>query len=144
MTPGSPTREFARMKASGPLRVASSLAAVGLALLASLAGRLHEVLEPHAICVEHGDVVELAGAPEVHDDAHDGGPRWSRLQADRRDHEHCPFAALGRGRALHAVCAPSVSIGTGYSLERPRPSVEVRQSVPLLSLAPKHSPPEIA
>jgi hypothetical protein len=106
----------------------------------------HFILVPHAVCVEHGDLIELA-----HDDGHgehaaapleNGAP--SPIKADSRpssSHDHCELLASAQRQATvpngngGALLAPAIPLRT--SIERSPPAALPR----ILSLAPKTSPP---
>ena len=108
---------------------------------------LHLLLVQHATC-EHGELVELVRPREgpaapARAVTRDNGPAPDRLdaaEAGGSDHAHCDVLALRHrpGDLAPAVGAPSLlSIEPGASLcarGETRP-------VPLLSLAPKSSPP---
>ncbi len=121
------------------------LIAVGL-LFAQVPSLLHLLLVPHTTC-EHGELVETMGGPE-------GPPqpplilrgereraRTSVIGGARRDgHDHCDALAV-----RHRVPEVGVSVAAA-SLVWLTPAAEhgdrgETRPVPLLSLAPKSSPP---
>jgi hypothetical protein len=130
------------------LRALAGLVAVLLGL-SSLGQFAHFLLVPHAICPEHGELVELTDAEEhaVHDGVAarskaDGGSVTAAASELSEDHDHCQVLSRGQREQLtpppalqglpHAASheAPS-SVDTGAA---PRP-------LAALTLAPKTSPP---
>ncbi len=125
------------------------LVAAWLALLlaaAPLEQIAHFTLVPHAVCAEHGDIIELA-----HDDGHAERAAApfekeapSPNQADSRptsSHDHCELLASAQRPATlpngngGAVLAPAIPLRT--STERSPPAALPR----ILAMAPKTSPP---
>lgn len=117
-----------------------------LTLLVWPASFWHEATTVHEVCAEHGELVDVAGADRASSTEHTGEPVLR--QADSRDHEagheHCPFVALGQPSSS----APEARATGVRMLEQPAflalPGAERWLSVPILSQAPKHSPPAIA
>lgn len=113
--------------------------------IAAQAGALwHEATERHAICAEHGDVVELSGDGS-HAPAADTHP-VPILAADaalaEADHGHCELflrrtdsSALSRQPV--ATLAPVSELSVAAVVIRSAPA----STVDLLRLAPKSSPP---
>jgi hypothetical protein len=114
-------------------------------LLAQGSALLHLALIPHATC-EHGELVEGArpaeqariGTPEGRPDR----PQIDQAHHDGDGHDHCDALAL-RHR-LPDVLAPvaEASLLSIAPIEECTAGVETRP-VPLLSLAPKGSPPAV-
>lgn len=106
---------------------------------------LHEATTFHAICPEHGELldVEFAHADSDHG-PEDPGVRLSAAESENDAHELCPFVVLGQ------PASPAYDVPCGRILgKEPLVPVEVArefrfQSIPILSLAPKQSPPAIA
>jgi hypothetical protein len=125
----------------------SGALAIALLLAASFGGKLHEALVPHSICAEHGEPVELSAAVSSQtapdSDAHT--PRLVDSKSHATSHQHCELVLLGKTKGL---LAPSI-VTVARAASTPRESVrwtsaDHETSVPLLLLAPKHSPPAIA
>jgi hypothetical protein len=118
------------------------LLALGL-LLAQGSALLHLALVPHATC-EHGELVEgVRPAKRARIDAVDGCPERPQIERAHHDgggHDHCDALAL-RHR-LPDVLAPVAEATLLFiaPIEACSAGVEARP-VPLLSLAPKGSPP---
>jgi hypothetical protein len=148
--PARPTR--ARRPAATKLHVL--LIALGL-LIAQGPVLLHLLLVSHTTC-EHGELVELSGdvhapPPDASNRRHPSAPVAKRgnqadpplLVADHaesRGHDHCDALAV---RQLVPELAPCVAAASLLWIE-PRALRGERgetRSVPLLSLAPKSSPP---
>lgn len=131
------------------LRALAGLVAVLLGL-SSLGQLAHFLLVPHAICAEHGELLELTPAgghavphevaePSKADDAHDAAFTTSELP---EDHEHCQVLSRGQREQL----APSPAwhaLPEAPSHEAPSRVVAGTTPRPLatLTLAPKTSPP---
>ena len=117
----------------------TTLAAV-LTLFAWPATRVHEATAEHAVCAEHGEVVDV-GAGDAHGPTSEEGERWRAQEEHEDEHGHCPFLLLGQPGDGPREAQPPCSL----RVERARatnPGSEVRlASVPLLCLAPKQSPP---
>lgn len=110
-----------------------------LAVCAWPATRIHEATVQHAVCAEHGELVDVA--EESHSRDPGEGERWASAGPDEEVHEHCPFLALGQpGDPISgAPIRGARLVAAARSL--PPSSVEGFASVPLLCLAPKQSPP---
>lgn len=123
----------------------SSAVAALLALLllfgSSLGQIAHFFAIQHAICAEHGEVVEL------HDEHGHGGDETPGQPQDTEDeHDHCQELARAQ-RELAMLAAPALGIAPAaplsvVSLSETRRAGATRQ--PLLALAPKTSPPRHA
>jgi len=127
---------------------AAHAAWIALVLLAGTVGGLHELFEPHAVCAEHGELVERPGAAGAADEhgAQDpaSGPRVAKSDPRSSAHEHCPFALLGRSTTSPFEGLRLVVLGAPPEAAGAEASAEPARSIPLLSLAPKHSPPGLA
>ena len=125
----------------------SGALAIALLVVVSLGGRLHEALVPHTICAEHGEPVELSAAVSTRT-APDSDARTLRLvdsKSHATSHEHCVLVLLGKTKGLLATRIVSVAMAASSPRESVRwTSADHEQSIPLLLLAPKHSPPAIA
>lgn len=104
----------------------------------------HLLLVRHVTC-EHGELVEGGSHAESHEASADDGSAGERAEkgtGEESSHEHCDALAL-----RHRPTAMGIVVGPATLLEIERsPSVgegaEARP-VPLLSLAPKGSPPAV-
>jgi hypothetical protein len=124
------------------------LIALGL-LLAQVPSLLHLLLVPHTTC-EHGELVEIAEAAELADSAgHDPiavpdrrseGAQIAVSHASGSGHDHCDALAV-----RHQIPEVGVSVAAAsllsIELAPARGERGETRPVPLLSLAPKSSPP---
>jgi hypothetical protein len=124
---------------------------VALIVVGGFAELAHEVLVRHAICAEHGELIELSGAVRTSSEAEVRSadtPRSSTVGAasdDQAGHEHCPVAFLAKGRtSLQLDVLPEACSEVGCVAGVVAPADREQGSVPLLLLAPKHSPPGLA
>jgi len=134
-----PIRARARRRGTRLAGVLVWLAAV-VTLVAWPATRVHEATAEHAICAEHGEVVDVA-AGDAHGPMPEEGERWHAQDEHGDEHGHCPFLVLGQPGDETREERPARSLSVAEA--RPtNPGSEVRlASVPLLCLAPKQSPP---
>ncbi|HEY6080375.1 MAG TPA: hypothetical protein VIW29_16285 [Polyangiaceae bacterium] len=153
MAPRPGSRKAARRKTT-PLLLRALAALAALLLAASSLGQVaHFLLVPHAICAEHGELLELhdgehraaeAGAEALTpDDA--TSPRAAAPDAVE-SHDHCqllarsqrelalPVATAFEAPLAPSVCAPSLL----------HAAAEPTGQLAALSLAPKTSPPVAA
>ncbi len=126
-------------------RLRALAAFVALLLGTSSLGQVaHFVLVPHAVCLEHGELVELHGAAEAHADAA-GAANQERVTAPHGgdEHDHCELIARAEREQLLGP-APSLDVAAAArSVERcgvAREQLE-RPALGVLMLAPKTSPP---
>lgn len=141
---------------SRPTTRASAFALLALFVAAQSGALWHQATERHAICVEHGDVVEAQhgghsegqaeGQPEIAPERtrEAAGVEWSKAagEADAAEHAHCEVVA----RRREEVTTPAVSAAlTVTRFEAPLLLVadRVAQSgaPSILRFAPKASPP---
>lgn len=121
-------------------------ALVGLSSLGQFA---HFLLVPHAICAEHGELLELSGGHPVEghavhtDESSPSSPGVTVLDTPSGQHDHCEV--LARGQREQAEPTPAtVSV---LPAVQARPAGElattsrVLEAAAPLSLAPKTSPP---
>jgi hypothetical protein len=147
MAMAEPTRQRGRKATSSLLRLLAAL--VALLLTASALGQAaHFLLVPHAICAEHGELLELSeGEGHVAGEHETGAENARDTHASAPEavatHEHCEVLARGqREQALPgtpvAALLPAVPPARVVSFSEqlaPAPSVSC------LALAPKTSPP---
>ena len=110
-----------------------------LAVIAWPTTRIHEATVQHAVCEEHGEIIDVAADAQTA--GVEDGERWKSTASDEGGHEHCPFLALGQpGEPAAGVALREARLAAeGDSVP---PSSEDRfVTVPLLCLAPKQSPP---
>ena len=129
------------------LRVLAAL--VALLLLGSSLGQLtHFLVVQHAICAEHGELLEVHGGAEhadaVASDPDSGGDHAPAPAPDaENDHDHCQLLAR-QHRELGLPVAPPVAIAPAVATQLPS-WFAVSQSPTMaqapLALAPKTSPP---
>ena len=148
MVPRRQRRRAAGRKAASPLLRALA-AFVAVLLTASSLGQIaHFWLVPHAVCTEHGELLELSA-----DADHAGQPHAEMASAadeeaaavsadDAGSHDHCEI--LARGQRQLALPAPSlvalVPAAASSSLALVEASATSRP-LATLSVAPKTSPP---
>lgn len=150
MTRSRQAQAKGRKTTSPAMRAAAALLA--LFLVASSFGQIaHLLLVQHAVCVEHGELVELQ-AHAAHDaDGHatpgDEHPSGDPASPDSGvDHDHCQVLARGQHEQL-LPAEPGASLAAAKP-EAARsalaaPALPAPASPPLL-LAPKTSPPRAA
>jgi hypothetical protein len=124
-------------------------ACLALLLAASSLGEIaHSWLVPHAICAEHGELVELPSGSEHagphHDDAeltpHEAGTSVS--SEELASHEHCEIlASAQRQVALPAASVVAIVPATASAALSLLEISATQASLPPLSVAPKTSPP---
>ncbi len=131
------------LRRTRPLRVL--LIALGL-LMAQVPMLLHLLLVAHTTC-EHGELVELIapiGASRPGPAAKSAGqtdpPAFVADHADGRGHDHCDALAVRHRVPDLPPCVAAASLLWIEPLALHGERAETR-SVPLLSLAPKSSPP---
>jgi hypothetical protein len=125
-----------------------ALALIALLFFAGIADSIHESQAAHAICPEHGEIIHVATrtqpAPTAHLHAHDcGQPLVLPGAPDAEHHDHCVLWSFVRASsvALMSRAAPSLWIEEPIVARAPERETIRRDGVPLLLLAPKHSPP---
>ena len=136
-----------RKATSAALRVVA--ACLALLLTASSLGQIaHFLLVPHAICAEHGELVELSAGSEHAGPHHaevaaadsDASPAVSSEEAT--SHDHCEIlASQQRQLALPAANVVALLPAAASSTLALVESSAARHSLPTLSVAPKTSPP---
>jgi hypothetical protein len=122
-----------------------ALALVWAFLASQMAGFLHLALERHEVCADHGELVHAAG-----DDAGPareraaGEPSGAQLYgaAERGEHGHCGvLPAIQPKHLAVASSMPALPGPAALAAQVVCAPWNARSSVPLLLLAPKHSPP---
>lgn len=125
----------------------TALLAIALLLPAVLGAGLHEALVPHAICAEHGEPIEVSPGA-LREAAHlpwESGLRVEAAGAADETHEHCEIALLEGTKGLFdALPSPGAPAIVALRAAQPAPAARAETSIPLVLLAPKHSPPRIA
>jgi hypothetical protein len=126
------------------LRVLAVVTA-SLLSLSSLSQIAHFVLVPHAICADHGELIEVSeGARHAAHgaDAASVETRATPASDESSGHDHCELlASQQRQLALPAISPTAVvpvGAGTLIALDGGKTG---RQALPALVLAPKTSPP---
>jgi hypothetical protein len=149
MVPSRQRRRAAGRKAASPLLRALA-AFVAVLLTASSLGQIaHFLLVPHAVCAEHGELVELsngsdhagphhAEAAPVFDDSTVMSPEGAA------SHDHCELLASGQEQLALPVAGvvALVPAAAASSLALIEPSV-ASPSLSTLLVAPKTSPPAL-
>lgn len=111
-------------------------------LAAQVAGLAHLILERHAVCSEHGEVVHATDPAKETQPPAGGAPRAPQ---GKHGHEHCAIVLLGEKRV--ALVEPAPAAPAPAVLDAPRPSEAPRAPftrLALYRLAPSHSPPAAA
>ncbi len=146
VTAERPGTKRGRRAASPWLRVLAVLVAFVLSASA-LSQAAHFLLVPHAICAEHGELLEL-GERAAHDAlqhdpaAHDSEPEASQTELPA-EHDHCQLLARSQ-RELSLFQAASVALlPAACSVPAPifADSRDLTRPQQRLALAPKTSPP---
>jgi len=135
-----------RKAASSWLRVLAAL--VALVLSAGAVGQAaHFLLVPHAICAEHGELLELDEAAAHQQREHESATDASQPHASQAelagDHEHCQVLARGQRELALPQAGSAQLLPAAHSADAPSaldsPNVTPQQE--RLALAPKTSPP---
>lgn len=139
-----------------------AMAVVAFSLVAQLSGFVHFLLVEHVVCPEHGELVHVdqlgahprsgkahPGEPGLHADhgtEDDGHPTLRSVSAeDGHEHDHCAVRSERRETFalppadLSSVVGIAAAPLIGALVARSEPA----QSIPLLFLAPKNSPPAV-
>jgi hypothetical protein len=130
------------------LRLWSALLALLLAG-SSLGQVAHFLLIQHAVCAEHGELVELHGSASEIDarapQADNHGVQASAPE-NEAEHEHCQLLARKQQELALPQLEPSVLAPSPVSVSRllVPTSDQARASLSALVLAPKTSPPAAA
>lgn len=141
-------------RSSARHRVAYALVLVALLLFGSLARTLHEATTTHAICPEHGELLDVQGGPFdailsaqlaaslAHEDPSRRCDPHALPSEWRHSHDECWFETLSRpGSSYWVDSSPRlVPLTLDASNSVVRTCVRVA-AIPTLSFAPKHSPP---
>lgn len=140
-----PPTERGRAATSPALRALATFVAL-LLTLSALGQVAHFLLVPHAICAEHGELLELSERSAHTSAAHvdHGSERDARLV--ERDlaapHDHCEVLARGQREQIlpvsHAFEVAPAALQSAPVAIRQEPA---RAVLAALSLAPKTSPP---
>lgn len=123
--------------------IATALSAL---LLGGVLGAVvHDALETHGVCLEHGDAVHMEAAPDGHDhrdaaETHDDGLHVAASDEHDGSHGHCEVRVTTQLPNEQPATPPAVLLPIARALETPR-FVAPAPSVPLYQLAPKSSPP---
>lgn len=130
------------------LALRSLAALVALLLVGSSLGQVaHFLAVQHAVCIEHGELVELHpsdghGAAEAR--SHDGHESEDEGSGAPRpgEHDHCQLLAK-QEREQAVAPRPAIGIATAQLELQPAPAraQDGALAQPLFSLAPKTSPP---
>lgn len=139
----------AHRTSSAPLRALAALLAAWLGL-SSLAEVAHFMLIPHAVCAEHGELIELshdshdaeahAAAAASEPEAEQDGARLGATNSD--EHDHCQALATGqRELLLPGAVATALVPAPSASRANVTPITLTTPTLAPLALAPKTSPP---
>jgi len=115
----------------------------GLTLVVPLLSIVHLSAVVHALCNEHGELVEVRGTLSPTQETLDGITRLRTQPLLGADvHEHCSIGVHSRTPRV----SPSAPWVVAHSCEPLKPFAEFRallprSEIPLLLLAPKNSPP---
>jgi hypothetical protein len=124
---------------------------VALLLTASSLSQVaHFLLVPHAICAEHGELLELTESPArvIAARAHDGDTETQAKAAgtEAAEHDHCQIFARSQRQQVWPP-APAVAVAPAVASARSGcvPTDATGNAVlPRLLVAPKTSPPQIS
>lgn len=128
------------------LRLASAALAL-LCVAAPLLGSLHEATESHARCLEHGELLDLAATQTAppHQPAFTGETPVADedpAAPHETSHQHCLVVASAAQRALFREPQRLAEASAEVDLAQPIAlSLAPTQSLELLHVAPKSSPP---
>ncbi len=134
-------RQRGRSATALSLRLLAAVLA-GLLGLSSLGEIAHFLLVPHAICADHGELIEVSGHAAQHAEAPSPEPQVAPLSDEGAGHDHCDLlASQQRPLALPAIAPVAIvpaSAGTLIAIAGGQTSL---WPLPPLALAPKTSPP---
>ncbi|HEV3193323.1 MAG TPA: hypothetical protein VGY54_22600 [Polyangiaceae bacterium] len=119
-------------------------AAVAFALLfGQLASLLHLAIAPHAICLEHGEIIELARAAATSIILPDRGGASAVTAGDAAEHDHDLCLAASADNDAANIIAPIALSPRGGATRAPLPIAATSSTMAarLYRLAPKTSPP---
>ncbi len=143
---------ISRMKSSAHGRFVHALVLSALLLFGALAQTVHEATVAHAVCPEHGELLDVARSAAIASHTHDHdrgatvpdcestGPR-AAPSSEESGHDECWFATLLKPGS--APCVESLAHFVpprGSWIEVIDARVRVA-AIPTLSFAPKHGPP---
>jgi len=117
---------------------------LGLFLATQVGAFWHHATERHAICAEHGDVVELGHGGE---DGRPGvpvgrSPMLGSASDGDSEHAHCELLAHRRDEHALVAAVPTVAITPAAGHQKLSLIAEPAQgSLAILRFAPKSSPP---
>ena len=117
---------------------------------AQFVGTLHELTTRHAVCLQHGEIIDVdahdsASQPEVAN-----GDSQSQLSCDCKQpvqghHQHCLFVSsrIRRNIFLLAKTIDSIQISVAKQVTFVEQNDTRHVTIPTYSTAPKHSPPTV-
>jgi hypothetical protein len=134
-----------RRKATSLALRALAVLIAGLLSLSSLGEIAHFLLVPHAICADHGELIEVSevgGHAAPHADAPSSAPQVAPASGEGSGHDHCELLASHQRQLALPAVAPGavVPVATGVLIALAGGETS-RQPLPALALAPKTSPP---
>jgi len=134
-----------RRTPSSHLQCVLGLLFVAVFLIGQIASFAHTATTSHAVCAEHGELVDVPAAQgsAVFAAERVEGPQWhAGPQEDSDHHDHCQWSAPLRDRtALFFDHSPSGSAPQPEFATIEQSRDVGHASIPLLLLAPKQSPP---
>ena len=109
-----------------------------------LLNSLHELLVPHEVCAEHGQLVHVSlDEPVSPEHSPDGSVGISAMPGEQHSHEHCVLAARSGDDELAAPAAASGELvdAVPEASTVAAWSAATHGSDDVIALAPKQSPP---
>lgn len=128
------------MQRSSIVRTLAVLALAVLLLFEGLASTLHRATVRHAVCPEHGELLDVAHHPDP--SPQEEGPADPGEDPHDSHHDACAFVLLDLDRRpeFHGdlvLRGPEEATAVATPKDQP----EGRLTVPRILFAPKHSPP---
>jgi hypothetical protein len=142
------------IKINARSRLVRALLLSALLLFGALAQTVHESTVVHAICPEHGEILDVGprvdasvavAAHEHATGAHatargEDGPR-AQSSGAQAGHDECLFATLLKADSVTWIGAPSHPVPLAREARDEAVDAARVAAIPTLSFAPKHSPP---
>lgn len=116
-----------------------------LAVVLLVAGQLvafaHEAAVRHAVCSEHGELLDVATPSEHASSTDRDHAEWLAVEGHGGGHADCTIARLLEQPSATESAAVSIAVATQTTQLADRPLTAVELALDLYLIAPKTSPP---